>query len=67
MLDLELRLYMMAMTGVLLLISELIFDPEVYYLPNLLLMGILVLIPILISWGVIKWPISRKKNWSCEE
>ena len=29
-------LYMMAMTGVLLLIAELIFDPEVYYLPNLL-------------------------------
>ena len=40
---------MMAMTGVLLLISELIFDAQVYYLPNLLLMGILVLIPILIS------------------
>ena len=44
-------LYMMAMTGVLLLIAELIFDPEVYYLPNLFLMGILVLIPILISPG----------------
>ena len=42
-------LYMMAMTGVLLLISELVFDPEVYYLPNLLLMGVLVVIPILIS------------------
>ena len=31
-------LYMMAMTGVLLLIAELIFEPEVYYLPNILLM-----------------------------
>ena len=29
-------LYMMAMTGVLLLISELIFDPEIYYLPNII-------------------------------
>ena len=42
-------LYMMAMTGVLLLIAELVFEPEVYYLPNILLMGLLVLIPILIS------------------
>jgi len=42
-------LYMMAMTGVLLLIAELIFDPAVYYLPNLVLMGILVMIPIVIS------------------
>lgn len=42
-------LYMMAMTGVLLLIAELIFEPEVYYLPNLLLMGLLVIIPIVIS------------------
>ena len=42
-------LYMMAMTGVLLLIAELIFEPDVYYLPNLILMGILVLVPIVIS------------------
>ena len=42
-------LYMMAMTGVLLMIAELIFDPEVYYLPNLFLIGLLILIPIMIS------------------
>ncbi|MCH1527042.1 MAG: tetratricopeptide repeat protein [Candidatus Poseidoniaceae archaeon] len=42
-------LYMMAMTGVLLLIAELMFEPDVYYLPNLVLMGLLVLIPIVIS------------------
>ncbi|MDC0556187.1 hypothetical protein OAO34_00165 [Candidatus Poseidoniaceae archaeon] len=42
-------LYMMAMTGVLLLIAELIFEPDVYYLPNLLLMGVLVTIPIVMS------------------
>ena len=55
-------LYMMAMTGVLLLITELIFDSEVYYLPNLLLMGILVLIPILISpWESLNGQLVGKK------
>ncbi len=55
-------LYMMAMTGVLLLISELIFDPDVYYLPNLLLMGILVLIPILISpWESLNGQLVGKR------
>ncbi|MEL0101399.1 MAG: hypothetical protein VW862_06840, partial [Euryarchaeota archaeon] len=34
-------LYMMAMTGVLLLIAELIFDSSSYFLPNLMLMGLL--------------------------
>ena len=60
-------LYMMAMTGVLLLISELIFEPDVYYLPNLFLMGILVLVPILISpWeslnGQLVGKIGAAKN-----
>jgi len=55
-------LYMMAMTGVLLLIAELIFDPEVYYLPNLLLMGILVVIPILISpWESLNGQLVGKR------
>ena len=55
-------LYMMAMTGVLLLISELIFDAEVYYLPNLLLMGILVLIPIVISpWESLNGQLVGKR------
>ena len=55
-------LYMMAMTGVLLLIAELIFDPEVYYLPNLFLMGILVLIPILISpWESLNGQLVGKR------
>tara|TARA_B100000683_G_scaffold116600_1_gene114672 strand:+ start:2514 stop:5417 length:2904 start_codon:yes stop_codon:yes gene_type:complete len=55
-------LYMMAMTGVLLLISELIFDAEVYYLPNLLLMGLLVLIPILISpWESLNGQLVGKR------
>ena len=55
-------LYMMAMTGVLLLISELVFDPEVYYLPNLLLMGVLVVIPILISpWESLNGQLVGKR------
>ena len=55
-------LYMMAMTGVLLLIAELIFEPEVYYLPNILLMGLLVLIPILISpWESLNGQLVGKR------
>ena len=55
-------LYMMAMTGVLLLISELIFEPEVYYLPNLLMMGLLVLIPIIISpWESLNGQLVGKR------
>ena len=60
-------LYMMAMTGVLLLISELIFNPEVFYLPNLILMSLFVLIPVVISPlvalnGQFAKSNSRKKN-----
>ncbi len=55
-------LYMMAMTGVLLLISELIFDPEIYYLPNIILMGILVLVPIFISpWESLNGQLVGKR------
>ena len=42
-------LYVMGMTGVLLLITELLFDPGVYFLPNLFLIGVLVVIPVFIS------------------
>ncbi|MGB1462717.1 MAG: hypothetical protein ACPG8Q_04205, partial [Candidatus Poseidoniaceae archaeon] len=42
-------LYMMGMTGILLLIAELMFDPNTFYLPNLFLIGLLVGLPILIS------------------
>ena len=37
-------LYVMGMTGVLLLIAELVFNPDTYYLPNLFLIGILITI-----------------------
>lgn len=42
-------LYVMGMTGVLLLIAELLFNPEIYYLPNLFLIAVLVVIPVVIS------------------
>jgi hypothetical protein len=42
-------LYVMGMTGVLLLITELLFNPEVYYLPDLFLIGVLIIIPVFIS------------------
>ncbi|MEJ6563638.1 MAG: tetratricopeptide repeat protein [Euryarchaeota archaeon] len=42
-------LYVMGMTGVLLLITELLFDPNVYFLPDLFLVAVLVGIPVFIS------------------
>ena len=42
-------LYMMGMLGVLLLISELLFQADVYFEPNLWIIGLFVLLPILIS------------------
>ena len=68
-------LYMMAMTGVLLLIAELIFNPDVFYLPNLILMSILVLVPVAISplvtlSGQLSGRNSRKKTgyvWSSSQ
>ncbi|DAC15192.1 MAG TPA: tetratricopeptide repeat protein, partial [Candidatus Poseidoniaceae archaeon] len=42
-------LYMMGMTGILLLIAELMFDPQTFYQPNLFLIAILVGIPIFFS------------------
>ena len=42
---------MMGMTGILLLIAELIFDASTYYLPNLFAIGLLILIPVLHHHG----------------
>ncbi|MBM72694.1 MAG: hypothetical protein CMB38_00275, partial [Euryarchaeota archaeon] len=42
-------LYMMGMTGILLLIAELMFDPKTFYQPNLYLIGVLVGLPIVVS------------------
>jgi len=55
--------YMMAMTGVLLLIAELIFDADSYFLPNLMLMGLLVFVPVIISpWESLNGQIIGKKD-----
>ena len=54
-------LYMMGMLGVLLLISELIFQPGVYFEPNLWIIGLFVLIPILISpWETMNAQLAGK-------
>ena len=42
-------LYMMGMTGILLLIAELMFDPNTFYLPNLYIIALLVGLPIVVS------------------
>lgn len=42
-------LYLMGLTGVLLLIAELLFDPGVFYELNLYLIATLILIPVVIS------------------
>ena len=56
-------LYMMAMTGVLLLIAELIFDADSYFLPNLMLMGLLVFLPVIISpWESLNGQLIGKKT-----
>ncbi len=56
-------LYMMAMTGVLLLIAELIFDADSYFLPNLMLMGLLVFVPVIISpWESLNGQLIGKKT-----
>ncbi len=42
-------LYMMGMTGILILIAELMIDPEVYFQPGLVVAGIMIALPVLIS------------------
>ena len=42
-------LYMMGMTGVLILITELMIDPEIFFQPDLVVAGILIAIPVIIS------------------
>ena len=55
-------LYMMGMTGILLLIAELIFDASTYYLPNLFIIGLLILIPVLVSpWETLNGQLVGRK------
>ena len=54
-------LYMMGMLGVLLLIAELLFQPQIYFEPNLWIIGLFVLIPILISpWETMNAQLAGK-------
>ena len=54
-------LYMMGMLGVLLLISELIFQPDVYFEPNLWIIGLFVLLPIFVSpWETMNAQLAGK-------
>ena len=58
-----LGLYMMGMTGVLILIGEFIFEPDFFYLPSLYVIGLLVGIPILISpWETMNAQLSRNQK-----
>ena len=58
-----LGLYMMGMTGVLILIGEFLFDPDYFYTPNLYLIAILVGIPILISpWETMNAQLSKNRS-----
>ena len=58
-------LYMMGMTGVLLLITELLFNAEVYYGPNLFLIGVLIAIPVIISpWETLNAQLIGKRKKS---
>ena len=54
-------LYMMGMLGVLLLIAELLFQPDTYFEPNLWIIGLFVLLPILISpWETMNAQLAGK-------
>ena len=58
-----LGLYMMGMTGVLILIGEFIFDPNYFYTPSLFVIALLVVIPILISpWETMNAQLSRNRS-----
>ncbi len=56
-------LYMMGMTGILILIAELLIKPEVYYQPDLIVAGILIAIPVLISpWETLNAQLLGMSN-----
>ena len=56
-------LYMMGLTGVLLLIAELLFDPSNFYKVNLYVIGVLILIPVFISpWETLNGQILGRRT-----
>ena len=60
-----LGLYMMGMTGVLILIGEFLVDPDYFFKPSLYIIGTLILIPILISpWETLNAQLSKNTKSS---
>jgi len=58
-----LGLYMMGMTGILILIGEFLFKPDFFYAPTLYVIGLLVGIPILISpWETMNAQLARNQK-----
>ena len=58
-------LYMMGMTGILILIAEFIFEPKIFFKPGLYIIGLLILIPILISpWETLNAQLTSKRQKS---
>ncbi|MBK71365.1 MAG: hypothetical protein CMB43_02925 [Euryarchaeota archaeon] len=58
-----LGLYMMGMTGVLILIGEFLFEPDFFYIPTLYIIALLVGIPILISpWETMNAQLARNQK-----
>lgn len=56
-------LYMMGLTGVLILIAELLFNAAVFSRINLYIMAFLILIPVIISpWQSLNSQLSNKKR-----
>ena len=56
-------LYMMGMTGILILIMELLFAPEVYFEASLLAAGFLIAIPVLMSpWETLNAQLLGKSG-----
>jgi len=56
-------LYMMGLTGVLILIAELLFDADVFSQFNLYVIATLILIPVLISpWETLNSQLSSKRR-----
>ena len=56
-------LYMMGLTGVLLLIAELMFDPSNFYKVNLYVIGVLILVPVIISpWETLNGQLLGRRT-----
>lgn len=61
-------LYMMGLTGVLILIAELLFNAAVFSRINLYIMAFLILIPVIISpWQSLNSQLSNKKKFTSIE